>query len=113
MTNYKWRCQACENVNEPGIETCVHCGCPASANTTDVESHRAQFKARQGKPYKCTKCGHSKYEIGEIRAAGSLISSIIEIETKKFTHVTCQQCGYTEFYRVSKNIIEAMLDYGM
>lgn len=50
-------------------------------------------------PYTCAKCGHIVPDIGEIRTAGGVWSSIFDFSNKRFTYVSCAKCGYTEFYR--------------
>ena len=46
----------------------------------------------------CTKCGHSRFEVDEIRTTVK-ISRFLNIQHKKFTAIVCAGCGYTEFYR--------------
>ena len=39
MTGYRWRCQACQAGNEPNLDKCEFCGCPANAGSEDIERH--------------------------------------------------------------------------
>ena len=63
------------------------------------------------KRYNCPKCNHRLYDIGEIRTTGGFWTKIFNIQTKRFTSVTCQKCFYTEFYRVSSRKIGDVLDF--
>ena len=47
----------------------------------------------------CPKCGNTTYDLGEIHTTGGFISKVLDVQNKKFTHVTCKRCKYTEFYQ--------------
>jgi hypothetical protein len=51
------------------------------------------------KSYECVKCGCLSYEKDEIRATGSGLSKIFDVQNKKFIVVSCADCGYTELYK--------------
>lgn len=55
-----------------------------------------------GASFRCDKCGHTECEIGEVRAAGSTLSRIFDVEREAFTAVTCGRCGYTELYKADR-----------
>lgn len=40
MSGYRWTCQACQAGNEPNLDKCEFCGCPANAGTEDIEKHK-------------------------------------------------------------------------
>ena len=83
------------------------CGCPERPTDEQLES----LSKRSGKQYVCSKCGHTCCEIGEIRVAGNIFTSFFDIESKKFTHVTCTKCHYTEFYKGSKSTLGGVVDF--
>ena len=85
------------------------CNCPKHPTHEQLES----LSKRSGKQYICSKCGNTRCEIGEIRVAGSILASIFDIESKKFTHVTCTHCRYTEFYKGSKRTLGGVVDFLM
>ena len=58
----------------------------------------------------CMKCGHENYDLGEFHAAGSGLAKFFDIQTAKFTTVSCRKCSYTEVYRCSKDRISDVLD---
>ena len=58
----------------------------------------------------CTKCGHSQFEVDEIRTTGK-ISRFLNIQHKKFTAIVCTGCGYTELYRGSTSKLANVLDF--
>ena len=64
--------------------------------------------ASQGLP--CTKCGHSRFEVDEIRTTGK-ISRFLNIQHKKFTAIVCAGCGYTELYRGDTSRLASVLDF--
>jgi hypothetical protein len=39
MSGYRWTCQACQAGNEPNLDRCEFCGCPANAGSEDIEKH--------------------------------------------------------------------------
>jgi predicted nucleic-acid-binding Zn-ribbon protein len=49
--------------------------------------------------YSCSKCEGTRFDAGEIRTTGSGISRFMNLQHKKFTTVSCTNCGYTELYR--------------
>ncbi len=49
--------------------------------------------------YSCVKCGNRKADFDEIRTTGSGFTKYFNIQNRRFTSVSCTQCGYTEFYR--------------
>ena len=51
------------------------------------------------KSYTCLKCGNRKADIDQIRTTGAGFTKYFNIQNRKFTAVTCTNCGYTEFYR--------------
>ena len=113
MTAYKWTCLACEETNEANSNSCAKCGCPSTANATEVEAHKAYFISGQGKKYQCFKCQHDKYQVGETRNSGGLLSSIFEVESEKFSFIACARCGYTEFYRGERSVLRNIFDLNL
>jgi predicted nucleic-acid-binding Zn-ribbon protein len=66
-----------------------------------------------GKPlnYKCPKCNNRTYKIGQVRATGSLLTKIFDIQNQKFTTVTCERCTYTEFFKAPTSAISNIFDF--
>lgn len=56
-----------------------------------------------GRSYQCPKCGGRNAEMDQIRTTGSVFSKFFNIQNRRFTTVSCTQCGYTEFYRNGKS----------
>jgi predicted nucleic-acid-binding Zn-ribbon protein len=46
-----------------------------------------------------------------MRATGGTLSKIFDIQTEKFTSVTCQQCTYTEFYKTKTSGLSNVFDF--
>ena len=55
--------------------------------------------AARGITYACVKCNNTGYTTDEFRATGSGFARFFDVQNKKFTTVSCTQCGYTEIYR--------------
>ncbi len=61
--------------------------------------------------YKCPKCSNRDFELGEFRAVGGFWSKIFNVQSKRFSTVTCSRCAYTEIYkRTSSRTGENILD---
>lgn len=54
------------------------------------------------KSYVCPKCGGKKAEVDNIRTTGAGFTRYFNIQNRKFTAVSCSQCGFTELYKVGK-----------
>lgn len=61
--------------------------------------------------YKCQKCGGVEYKKGEMRATGGFWTKLFNIQNRKFRTVSCQNCGYTEFYSRTSGGAENVLDF--
>lgn len=61
--------------------------------------------------YKCPKCGNTHFETGEMRATGSFVTKLFNIQNRKFTSITCTRCRYTEFFAASSNQLGNILDF--
>ncbi len=60
--------------------------------------------------YTCPKCGNTSYETGEFRAAGGFLSKVFDVQSKRFTTVTCTQCKYTELFKASSSMLGNIFD---
>ena len=60
--------------------------------------------------YKCPKCDNTQYETGEIHTTGGFWSKIFDIQSKKFTTVTCTRCRYTEIFKASTSKLGDIFD---
>ena len=61
--------------------------------------------------YTCPKCSNRTYKIGEMRATGGFWSKFFNIQTEKFTSVSCERCKYTEFYKASTSALSNIFDF--
>ena len=61
--------------------------------------------------YKCPKCGSTSYEKDEMRATGGALSKVFDVQNKKFTMISCSNCGYTEFYKRSTSALGNIFDF--
>ena len=61
--------------------------------------------------YTCSKCKNRTYTIGQMRATGGVLSKIFDVQTEKYTSVTCEKCKYTEFYKASTRALSNIFDF--
>ncbi len=60
--------------------------------------------------YTCPKCGSKTYIAGEISTTGNFLTRVLNIQSKRFTSVTCSECKYTEFYHLPFKRLSEVLD---
>jgi len=63
------------------------------------------------KEYVCPKCGNRQYEVDEMRATGGAFAKIFDVQNKKFTTISCTQCGYTELYKRTTSTFGNVIDF--
>ena len=61
--------------------------------------------------YKCPKCGNRIFETGEFRATGGFLTKLFDIQTKRFTTVSCTRCKYTEIYQTESSMLGNIFDF--
>lgn len=60
--------------------------------------------------YKCCKCGCTSYTTGQSLTSGGFLSKILNIQTRKFVTITCNDCGFSEFYERYQNPLANVVD---
>jgi hypothetical protein len=65
----------------------------------------------RGLNYKCPKCGSEQYEVEEMRAAGGFWTKVFDIQSKRFTTVTCSRCKYTELFKADSSMLGNIFDF--
>ena len=65
--------------------------------------------AHIGTAFSCSKCNNDRYETEEIRTTGKY-SRFFDMQNKKFTAVSCTQCGYTEIFKGDSSKLGNFLD---
>ncbi|GAB6098417.1 zinc ribbon domain-containing protein [Halanaerocella petrolearia] len=63
------------------------------------------------KDYTCPKCDNHSYETDEFSATGSGLSKFFDIQSKKFTTVSCAKCGYTELFKADSSTLSNIFDF--
>lgn len=61
--------------------------------------------------YVCPKCGNQHYEADRFQATGGNFARIFDVQNKRFTTVSCTQCGYTELYRAMGDGTMDVIDF--
>jgi predicted nucleic-acid-binding Zn-ribbon protein len=60
--------------------------------------------------YTCPKCNNIECDVDEFRATGGFLTKIFDVQSKRFTTVTCTKCQYTEIYRISSSMLGNIFD---
>ncbi|WP_375253160.1 zinc ribbon domain-containing protein [Dokdonia donghaensis] len=60
--------------------------------------------------YACPKCANTTYSIGQMRATGSFLTKLLNMQTEKYSTVTCKNCSYTEFYKAKTSALSNIFD---
>lgn len=61
--------------------------------------------------FECPKCGHTDYEVAELRGTGGILSKIFDVQRARFSTVTCTRCQYTELYRADSSLLGDVFDF--
>lgn len=64
-----------------------------------------------GLNYTCPKCSNTQYEIGEFRAAGGFFTKVFDVQSKRFSTVTCTRCKYTEIFKTESSMLGNIFDF--
>ena len=64
----------------------------------------------KGRDTVCPKCNSGKLSTGEVRMAGGGLSRLFDVQNKRFETVSCDECGYTEFYKKDRDRAGEVLD---
>jgi hypothetical protein len=65
----------------------------------------------QKQEYVCAKCGSRQYEVDQMRATGGAFAKIFDVQNKKFTVISCAQCGYSELYKRRSSTFGNVVDF--
>jgi len=60
--------------------------------------------------YKCPKCSNTQYDTGEIRATTGFWGKIFNVQSGRFTTVTCTKCKYTEMFKAESSMLGNIFD---
>ena len=60
--------------------------------------------------WSCVKCGNVDFETDEFRATGGTLAKIFDVQNKRFTTVSCSQCGFTELYKGTTSTLGNVFD---
>ena len=60
--------------------------------------------------YVCPKCGNRSCVTSEMRATGSFLSKVFDVQSRKYSTVTCERCRYTEFYAAPTSMLGNIFD---
>lgn len=63
------------------------------------------------KNWECPKCSNKEFETGQFQATGGGFTKFFNIQSEKFTTVTCSRCNYTEIYKGETSRLENILDF--
>lgn len=60
--------------------------------------------------YQCPRCSNTGYETGQLRATGGFLSKVFDVQSQKFTTVTCKRCRYTELFKAESSMLGNIFD---
>ncbi len=61
--------------------------------------------------WECPKCQNREFEADQFAATGGGLTKFFNIQSKKFSTVTCTRCKYTEMYQASTSKLGNVLDF--
>ena len=61
--------------------------------------------------YVCPKCRNTAFETSEMRATGGFFTKIFDVQSRKFTTVTCTRCKYTELFQADSSTLGNIFDF--
>ncbi len=61
--------------------------------------------------YVCAKCKNAQYEVAEFRATGGIWTKLFNIQSERFTTVTCSRCKFTEIYKADQSTLGNIFDF--
>ena len=96
-----WKCEQCGEEHEDQFESCWNCAGQRSASdipAPHVYEKELTLDEKLAEKFKCPKCRSKKAEIQKIAVTGTGISKILDIQHNTYISVSCQKCGFTEFY---------------
>lgn len=60
--------------------------------------------------YSCAKCSNPSFKAEDVALAGAKWGRYFDHQGKKFTAIMCENCGYTDFYRIGGGKAGNILD---
>lgn len=100
-----WQCSNCRELVDETLDACWRCGCSrvGGLNTgflRDLEPEQPsdEMGARFTEQFKCSKCGRDEPVIEVVTGRGAGLKIML---AKDFLAVSCERCGFTEFYNLS------------
>ena len=61
--------------------------------------------------WQCAKCQNKEFTSDQFAATGRGLTKFFNIQSKKFTTVTCTRCKYTEIYKTDTSTLGNVLDF--
>ncbi|WP_049909410.1 zinc ribbon domain-containing protein [Halorubrum saccharovorum] len=70
-----------------------------SADTRDRATDDRPDSIAAGDGHGCPKCGGEETETDEIATSGTGLTKMFDVQNRRFTVVSCADCGYSELYK--------------
>ncbi|WP_134685077.1 zinc ribbon domain-containing protein [Brevibacillus migulae] len=58
----------------------------------------------------CPKCGGTSASTAAVSTTGGLLSRMMDVQNHSFVAVSCDRCGYTEFYKSNGSPFTNLID---
>lgn len=110
---------------DPPYVICSECGARAASSWSFCRSCNASLEDARPPddpaevtdqlPFEetgCPKCAHEEAEIDNIATSGDGPTRLFDVQNRRFTVVTCTNCGYSELYRDQDGDIVLDLFFG-
>jgi len=59
----------------------------------------------------CLKCGSTDAKSEDVAMTGTGLSKIFDVQNNQFTVVSCNNCGYSEFYKKDSTTASNVIDF--
>ncbi|MDE0118418.1 MAG: zinc ribbon domain-containing protein [Bdellovibrionales bacterium] len=61
--------------------------------------------------WRCPKCNHHDFEVGQFAATGGGLSRFFNVQNKRFSTVSCKRCYFTEIYKTTASKLTNIFDF--
>jgi len=99
-----WTCSKCNEQLDDRFDSCWQCGTaqdgtpPPDDFLKEKEQNRQVLDSEFLEHFKCCKCSHTDARVKRVATTGTGLSKLIDIQHNTFIAVSCENCGYTEFF---------------
>src|SRR5690349_2644194 len=100
-----WTCSKCRESVEDSFQVCWSCGTSVDGiedtdfkPEVDVGDQDVSLEDKFRNRFRCCKCNNTQASVDWIAGTGTGPSRLLNWQIKQFLSISCEHCGYTEFY---------------